>query len=586
MKIRAQDPLFQLPLGPAQSLNALRQLRGFDASSWLEAKQAAIEDYFEKSQLKSAVIGVSGGIDSALVAALFARMLQDPKSGIERVELLAMPSLGDDGVTGQGHARTRALELGESLNLDVRTINVLPGAAPLREQLHIATDIAPSPWAKGQGIAVMRTFVLYQTAALLTQSGTPGLVIGTTNRDEGAYLGYVGKSSDGMVDLQVISDLHKSEVREVSRLLNVPLSILNIEPTGDMFDACPDTAVFGAPYDAVELLILSRTLWSDQKWQEEQLQWSSEDQAIWKQMEQNLENLHRYNAHKYNVGSPAIHLDVLDSAMPGGWSPASPQSFMTPSTLQSHRPAPRALGGGDRRKWIEALSCARQSDQNALKIEIPQLLSVEGLTVLRHHLHQGLWQSTNQQGRWQDGVLSDQPYASPGIGSWRTTFEDAAFAQALWEQLRLVLPNYRMSQALSRFDGKGARVWKPIGVNPVFRAIRYEVGGVLVPHYDGPFEVTSRVRSGMSLVIYLDTDNNQGGALRWIKDPHLQKPWDQCNGNDWSRFPHADEIESTHQPKPGSAWVFDHRQLHDSSLLTSGSKILLRSDIFFEKIGP
>lgn len=586
MKIRAQDPLFTLPFGPRQTLQHLRHKRGFDATSWIEAKKLAIEDYFEKSGLCSAVIGVSGGIDSALVAALFADLLRSPSSIIRRVELLAIPSLNDDGVTGQTDAQIRALELGRALGLDVKTIDVALGANPLRHQLHQATDIEPSPWAKGQGVAVMRTFVLYQTTALLNQNGTPGLVIGTTNRDEGAYLGYVGKSSDGMVDLQVISDLHKSEVQQVAQLLGVPDAILNVEPTGDMFDACPDTAVFGAPYDAVELFILAQTLLSPTQWETEKNSWSKEDRELWQKMETNLENLHGYNAHKYTVGSPAVHLDLLESAMNGGWSPASPHAFIAPSTIQSHRPAPRALQGGDRRHWVKSLDLSRLQDQDALRLEVPQLLSEGGIAALRNELHQGPWQSTNRQGRWQEGVVVNQPYADDQIGSWRTTFEDMALAQALWEQLRFVLPAYRLSRHLSRFETKGARVWKPTGVNPVFRAIRYEPGGVLVPHYDGPFELSSRIKTGMSLVIYLDTSDNQGGQLRWIKDPQVQLPWNECDGNDWMRYPEENEIQSCHEPLPGSAWVFDHRQLHDSALLQKGSKILLRSDIFFEKIGP
>ena len=77
---------------------------------------------------------------------------------------------------------------------------------------------------------------LYSITAMLTTYNMRSVIVGTTNRDEGLYLGYIGKASDGMVDLQPISDLHKSQVRLVAKYLDVPQSILDVTPTGDMFD--------------------------------------------------------------------------------------------------------------------------------------------------------------------------------------------------------------------------------------------------------------------------------------------------------------------------------------------------------------
>ena len=132
----------------------------------------------------------------------------------------------------------------------------------------------------------------------MSQNGTPGVVIGTTNRDEGSYLGYVGKASDGMVDVQLISDLHKSEVYTVARYLNLPQSILDAIPTGDMYDGRVDEEVFGASYDFAELYLsylclidTAKKIFNDNL--------SEEGKKQFDFYASHLENLHSYNKHKY-----------------------------------------------------------------------------------------------------------------------------------------------------------------------------------------------------------------------------------------------------------------------------------------------
>jgi NAD+ synthetase len=190
-------------------------------------------------------------------------------------------------------------------------------------------------WCRGQVTSYARTAVYYYATSVLAANGTPGLVIGTTNLSEGGYLGYFGKASDGMVDLQLISDIYKSEVYDVARFLGVPEEVLIRAPTGDMFDATTDEVVFGAPYDFVELyqefkragdravatgkidpVVYDVTF---------QLSIGNKDnglpaaQAQWEEYSENLERMHQYNAHKYLGRSPAVHLDILDCKVQGGW---------------------------------------------------------------------------------------------------------------------------------------------------------------------------------------------------------------------------------------------------------------------------
>jgi NAD+ synthase (glutamine-hydrolysing) len=127
--------------------------------------------------------------------------------------------------------------------------------------------------------------------------------LGTNNKDEGAYLGYFGKASDGMVDLQMISDIHKSEVYLLANDMNIPKEIINAVPSGDMYDARTDEQVFGAPYDFVELYLNCLETVMPQMQDEEACE-------QFDMLANNLENLHAYNGHKYLAASPAVHLDL------------------------------------------------------------------------------------------------------------------------------------------------------------------------------------------------------------------------------------------------------------------------------------
>ena len=73
---------------------------------------------------------------------------------------------------------------------------------------------------------------------------------------QGGYIGFFGKASDGMVDIQLISDLHKSEVHALARHLDVPASVIAAVPTGDVFDGRTDEEMIGASYDFIELYML------------------------------------------------------------------------------------------------------------------------------------------------------------------------------------------------------------------------------------------------------------------------------------------------------------------------------------------
>jgi NAD+ synthase (glutamine-hydrolysing) len=307
------DAAIGLPNDLAEVLAEYREHRGFDAEDWVDRKLALINAYFRVHKLKGAVVGVSGGIDSAVALTLVHHAANLPQSPIGKIVPLLLPALSYEGATNQNETIQRGSELCEGLGLKPTVFTKLTEASNLvSDELSSVLGLPATEWTKGQLVAYQRTPILYNACSILTDAGYPALVIGTTNLSEGGYLGYVGKASDGMVDLQIVSDLYKSEIFQVARLLGVPKSILEVTPAGDMFDGRVDEEVFGATYDFVELY---------HHW----LQHDKEAKAfaadpVFAAAAENLENLHRYNSHKYQYSSPSIHLDIMRADIPGGWS--------------------------------------------------------------------------------------------------------------------------------------------------------------------------------------------------------------------------------------------------------------------------
>lgn len=299
-------------------LDGMRKERNFNVKEYIDRKSDLLNQYMNQYGLKACVVAISGGIDSAVVLGIVKRAFDKANSPIKRVIPMLLPILKSTGVTNQNEATARGKELCEKLGLKHYEIDLTSVNNKIRESLEPVIGIEGEDWAIGQLGPYSRTPILYYTTSLLNQDGYGAIICGTTNKDEGAYLGYVGKASDGMVDVQIISDIHKSEVYQVARELEIPKSIIEVTPSGDMYDNRTDEAVFGASYDFVELYINYLNM---EELEKEQLI-SSLDEKSKEQFDfyaKNLENLHRYNLHKYIAKSPAVHLDLYDSSVKGGW---------------------------------------------------------------------------------------------------------------------------------------------------------------------------------------------------------------------------------------------------------------------------
>jgi NAD+ synthase (glutamine-hydrolysing) len=208
-----------------------------------------------KSGLKACVVAVSGGIDSATVLGLVKYASMKADSPIQKIVPLLLPILGSTGVTNQSEATEKGKELCESLGLKPYIVDLTKINNQIRNDLESVLGIEGQNWAIGQLGPYSRTPILYYTTSLLMQEGYNAIVCGTTNRSEFGYCGYVGKASDELTDVQMISDIYKSQVYKVASELKIPESIMDAV----QLEICM-MAVQMKPYSVRHMILLSYIL--------------------------------------------------------------------------------------------------------------------------------------------------------------------------------------------------------------------------------------------------------------------------------------------------------------------------------------
>lgn len=193
-----------------------------------------IRDEINKAGLKRAIIGLSGGIDSALSAYLSAEAL-----GAENVLAVRMPykSSSEDSLSD-------AEAVIQDLGIQSMTVPITDMADALIAQFPDMSNLR-----KGNIMARLRMIVLYDQSA-----DWGGLVMGTSNKTE-LLLGYSTIYGDSGVALHPIGDLYKTQVRQLSAALGVPASIMHKPPSADLWAGQTDEAELGFSYANVDKML-------------------------------------------------------------------------------------------------------------------------------------------------------------------------------------------------------------------------------------------------------------------------------------------------------------------------------------------
>ena len=189
---------------------------------------AWLKQQLEQSQAAGIVLGLSGGLDSAVCAALVRRATGNCLGLILPVES-AVKDLDD------------AAMVASAVNIRTERVDLTPAYEVLARSLPEADHLA-----LGNLKARLRMVVLYYYANLYDY-----LVCGTGNKTEIA-LGYFTKFGDGACDVLPIGDLYKTEVRELARGLAIPEKIIAKIPTAGLWPDQTDEGEIGFSYGEID----------------------------------------------------------------------------------------------------------------------------------------------------------------------------------------------------------------------------------------------------------------------------------------------------------------------------------------------
>jgi len=212
-------------------------MRELDYEKLVVDIQNWIGNYVKKAKADNIVVGLSGGIDSAVTAALCTNAL-----GKEKMIGLGLPcgSMSQDLKDSKLIAKRlqisfKVLDLTSVYNTFLEYVNY----KTRRDRLAIA-NLKPR----------LRMMTLY----FIGQSSGNCLVVGTSNRAELA-IGYFTKYGDGAADFEPIASLYKQEVRKIAGILNIPEKIITKAPSAGLWPGQTDEGEIGLSYDVIDEIL-------------------------------------------------------------------------------------------------------------------------------------------------------------------------------------------------------------------------------------------------------------------------------------------------------------------------------------------
>ncbi len=220
------SPLFELPVELAIDTDVARRVIG-----------EFIRGQLRQAGFERAVLGLSGGIDSAVVAYLVAEAI-----GAERLLCVLMPYR-----TSSPASRADAVAVVAALGCPSEVVDISPMV-----DAFFGDDPEVSPLRRGNFAARQRMAVLYDRSVTWG-----GLVVGTGNKTE-SLIGYTTIFGDNACAFNPIGDLYKSQVRQLAAALGVPEAIIRKAPSADLWPGQTDEDEAGFSYPQLDRLLYWR----------------------------------------------------------------------------------------------------------------------------------------------------------------------------------------------------------------------------------------------------------------------------------------------------------------------------------------
>jgi len=231
-----------------------------------------IRNYFEENKLGGAVLGISGGKDSGVVAALFCKAL-----GSENVVGITMPchSIPDD--------KNLAQVVADKFGFELINVDLTDAFDTIKSEIGKLGDFTDEQ-TKNSDINLkprLRMSTNYYIAALYSAlKGKPYIVAGTSNKCE-LYVGYFTKGGDSVHDISPIGDLTVDEVIAVGDYLGVPKEVLYRVPS-DGLSGQSDEDKLGVTYKEIA-------------------DYMTDPNLVEEEHRDKIMRLHRNNQHKFNI---------------------------------------------------------------------------------------------------------------------------------------------------------------------------------------------------------------------------------------------------------------------------------------------
>ncbi len=218
-------------------------MRTIDVIKTTDTITAFIKETLTRTRFSEVVVGISGGVDSALATSLAAKAI-----GASHVHALLLPykNWHDEHKT---HARLLLNNL-KIPAAHIHEINIAPMVETFIKELGINNHESRENKVRiGNLMARCRMIALFDFAKKL-----PGLVLGTENKSE-HYLGYFTRFGDEASDIEPIRGLYKTEVYKLAEYLNLPQEILTKAPTAGLWLGQSDESQFGFSYKEADQVL-------------------------------------------------------------------------------------------------------------------------------------------------------------------------------------------------------------------------------------------------------------------------------------------------------------------------------------------